>query len=768
MVNGGSAVILHFQREPFRPTQRTVMVPWNEIVVMDKVKMNADEKRTPDYKSPICIEHDYEAMKPIVVANWKNTPCADKTSSVGGASLLADGQVLHEALSIPGTELSLVYNSSRASGYRSVIELQLTPDRIPAPLRLVHLKIAVEGNLFEKSFEADAFLRYTYAWNRRNVYRQKVFGVANAFVSVGYEYSSCPQVLWESQSVQLPGHDMSISEIGGWNLNIHHRYNFHEGILQKGDGSNVYLKNNPKEMVTIMGDGEQRALHCPYCNGQAKEQRLLAPMALASAPDGSIYVGDFNLIRRLSPDGKVSTILELSASQVAYKYHIAVGPVDGKLYISDPERHQVMRAINAIDPYDATKNVEVVVGTGVKCLPGDKHHCGDGRLGREAKLAYPKGIAMSLNNEMFIADGTNIRMVDASGTIHTLIGDHHHKSYWKPFPCTGTVPIQKVNLRWPSELAINPLDNSLHILDDHMVLKLTQDKRIRIVAGRPTHCSSLITAQENANALKKDGDQLANEVFLETPMSIAFAANGRLFVAESDSQMTNRIRLVADGKISRFAGSDNKCSCMDVNCECFNADAALASHSKLSTISSITVSPDGNVIICDQGNLRLRSVISLLPQPSKQLGEYEIISQETMEVYVFNKHGQHAATKSVLTGKFIYNFTYIVNTSFGKLSSVTDSRGNRVQLLRDYSNQVKEIETSQGAKCQLEMSQRTRMLESFILPSSSRTLFQYYTTTGLIKSKTIDAPPTSMSYDYDKNGRLIRAVGQNNEDVRCM
>lgn len=135
---------------------------------------------------------------------------------------------------------------------------------------------------------------------------------------------------------------------------------------------------------------------------------------------------------------------------------------------------------------------------------------------------------------------------------------------------------------------------------------------------------------------------------------------------------------------------------------------------------------------------------------------------------MFNKHGQHAATKSVLTGKFIYNFTYIVNTSFGKLSAVTDSRGNRVQLLRDYSNQVKEIETSQGAKCRLEMSQRTRMLESFVLPSSSKTLFQYYTTTGLIKSKVIDSPPTSMSYDYDKNGRLIRAIGQNNEDVRCL
>ena len=305
-----------------------------------------------------------------------------------------------------------------------------------------------------------------------------------------------------------------------------------------------------------------------------------------------------------------------------------------------------------------------------------------------------------------------------------------------------------------------------------MVLKLTQDKRIRIVAGRPAHCTSLVTGFESLVSLNKDGSDaepsVANELFLETPTSIAFSSNGRLFIAESDSQMINRVRVVdVSGRISRFAGVDNKCSCMDVNCECYNPDSALASNSKMSTISSITVTPDGNVIICDQGNLRIRSVISFLPQPNKN-GEYEIITQETLEVYVFNKHGQHIATKSVLTGKFLYNFTYIVNTSFGKLSSVTDAKGNRVQLLRDYSNQVKEIETSQGAKCRLEMSQRTRMLESFILPSSSKTLFQYYTTTGLIKSKSVDHPPSTSSFDYDKNGRLTRALGPNNEDLRCL
>lgn len=57
-------------------------------------------------------------------------------------------------------------------------------------------------------------------------------------VYVGYEYSNCPSVIWEVQATQVSGHDMSISEIGGWNLDIHHRYNFHEGeSVSERDGT---------------------------------------------------------------------------------------------------------------------------------------------------------------------------------------------------------------------------------------------------------------------------------------------------------------------------------------------------------------------------------------------------------------------------------------------------------------------------------------------------------------------------------------------------
>ena len=63
-----------------------------------------------------------------------------------------------------------------------------------------------------------------------------------------------------------------------------------------------------------MGTGDPRDLTCTNTgcsNGQAVKQKLLAPKALASAPDGAIYVADYNLIRKITPDGLVSSLLKL-------------------------------------------------------------------------------------------------------------------------------------------------------------------------------------------------------------------------------------------------------------------------------------------------------------------------------------------------------------------------------------------------------------------------------------------------------------------------
>ncbi|XP_068907175.1 teneurin-m isoform X4 [Tenebrio molitor] len=744
LVNGGGAVTLQFGRAPFRPQTHIVFVPWNEVVIIDNIIMTTGEEKAVSALPQPCAAHDFDTMKPVVLATWKHGfqgACPDRSA------ILAESQVVQESLQIPGTGLNLVYHSSRAAGYLSTIQLQLTPETIPPTLNLIHLRITIEGILFEKTFEADPVIKFTYAWNRLNVYRQRVYGVTTAIVKVGYEYSDCKTVIWDVQTTKLSGHDMSISEVGGWNLDIHHRYNFHEGILQKGDGSNIYLKHKPRVILTTMGDGHQRPLDCNDCEGQASKQRLLAPVALTAAPDGSIFVGDFNLVRKILTDGRVRTVVRLNATRVSYRYHMALSPLDGTLYISDPESHQIIRVGNTEDYTDPDHNWETVVGSGERCLPGDEAHCGDGALARDAKLAYPKGVAVSNDNVLYFADGTNIRMMDRDGIVTTVIGNHMHKSHWKPLPCEGTLTIEEVHLRWPTELAINPLDNTLHIIDDHMILQLTLDGRVKVVAGRPLHCASPASGYDI---------ELATHATLVMPQSLAFSSAGDLYIAESDSQRINRIRVIGtDGKIGPYAGAESKCNCLERGCDCFEAEHYLASNSKFNTISAVTVSPDGHVHIGDQANYRIRSVMASIPDASISR-EYEIYSPETQEIYIFNRFGQHIATKNILTGETSYLFTYNVNTSNGKLSTVTDAAGNKVFLLRDYSSQVNSIENTKGQKCRLRMS-RMRMLHELSTPDNYNVTFDYHGPTGLLKTK-LDSSGRSYVYNYDEFGRLTSAV----------
>lgn len=305
-----------------------------------------------------CEDHDPELLKPVITGTWM----PEAVGGLPGKSVIfAETQIVQESIPIPGSDLHLMYQSSQATGYLSTIHMSLTGDKIPKSLTHVHVRVEVEGSLHVKTYEADPNLKHTFAWSKRNVYKQKVYGTAEAKVSVGYEHSTCEEPIWETQTAVLKGFDVDISDIGGWGLDIHHHYNFHEGILQKGDGSTLHLKQYPRTVQVVMGTGLQRTLDCPgQCGGPAKDAKLLTPVALTSGPDGSIYVGDFNLVRRITPEGNVYTVLQLRATQVAYQYYLTVSPADGHLYVSDPEKHQILRVISLDQVSDPMINSEPV------------------------------------------------------------------------------------------------------------------------------------------------------------------------------------------------------------------------------------------------------------------------------------------------------------------------------------------------------------------------------------------------------------------------
>lgn len=74
--------------------------------------------------------------------------------------------------------MKLNYLSTRSPGYKSLLRVVLTQSVIPTGLVKVHLTAAVEGRVFQKWFPAAPSLVYVLAWNKTDIYGQKVYGLA--------------------------------------------------------------------------------------------------------------------------------------------------------------------------------------------------------------------------------------------------------------------------------------------------------------------------------------------------------------------------------------------------------------------------------------------------------------------------------------------------------------------------------------------------------------------------------------------------------------
>ena len=83
---------------------------------------------------------------------------------------------------------------------------------------------------------------------------------------------------------------------------------------------------------------------------------------------------------------------------------------------------------------------------------------------------------------------------------------------------------------------------------------------------------------------------------LNAPMSVVVAADGTLYIADSGNQ---RIRVVQGGNITTFAGGGNAG---------FSGDGGLAAGAALNHPVALALDPAGALLLCDQGNERVRRI----------------------------------------------------------------------------------------------------------------------------------------------------------------
>lgn len=323
-----------------------------------------------------------------------------------------------------------------------------------------------------------------------------------------------------------------------------------------------------------------------FNQGSALSASLNFPNSVATDILGNLYIADtlnFRIRKVNTQTGTISTVvgngtrgfqgdgaLAINASlQLAMSVAI---DGNGNLFIADAETNYRIRKVDAV-----TNIITSIAGI------GSRSSGGDGSLAFQANLSNVTAIAIDSQGNIFIADPDNyrIRRIDKNtNLIATVAG------FGVPGYNGDNISATNASLDNPTSVAID-LQGNFFIAD-------RGNNRIR----RVDRVTGIITtvAGNGVAGFSGDGD-LATKASLNQPTGIVFDSQGNFFIAD---RRNNRIRRVdVNGIITTVAGNGGAL---------FSGDNAQATTAGLNSPSSVAFDLQGNLLIADTGNNRIRSV----------------------------------------------------------------------------------------------------------------------------------------------------------------
>lgn len=299
-----------------------------------------------------------------------------------------------------------------------------------------------------------------------------------------------------------------------------------------------------------------------------------SPNALYWDPAGTLYVGDGNMIRKVTPDGSVTTLAGGSASGyvdavgTAARFNRVAGLVadrQGNLLAADYLNH----VIRKVAPSGA-----VTTYAGLQSATGGLLN------GPAASAAFrgPSGIALDAAGNLYVGEMGNhlIREVTPAGVVTTLAGNGREDSSDGPGATAG--------INQPSGLA---LDASGNLLATDNVAGLIR----KIDLHDPAHPVTTIAG----TGKQRSHDGTTGTALFSQPQAAAFSRDGVMYVADGSN---HTIRKVApDGTVSTLAGS-GKAGFAD-------GQGAAASFN---FPHGLAVDAAGNVFVVDYWNNAIRKV----------------------------------------------------------------------------------------------------------------------------------------------------------------
>jgi len=255
----------------------------------------------------------------------------------------------------------------------------------------------------------------------------------NVYVA-DYEYKTIRKVTPQGVVTTVAGVAGSGSVIDGTGSDAFFQYP--QGIVVAPDG-NIYVHDmgtlrqvTPEGVVTTVLGSRNDARSV---DGTSDSARLYYwSTAMTVDADGNIYMVEPGVVRKVTPDGEVTTIAGSagdyghvdgtgSAARFASTQGITID-ADGNLYLTDRDH-----TIRKITPAGV-----------VSTLAGQSETSGGSNgTGSAATFSYPAGIVAKANGELYVGDSNNtqIRKVTAAGVVSTYAGSF---GSWGTADGTGT------------------------------------------------------------------------------------------------------------------------------------------------------------------------------------------------------------------------------------------------------------------------------------------------------------------------------------------
>ena len=210
---------------------------------------------------------------------------------------------------------------------------------------------------------------------------------------------------------------------------------------------------------------------------------------------------------------------------------------------------------------------------------------GDGKPAIQAQLYAPTGVAIDNQGNVFIADADSrlVRKIDAiTGVMSTVAGNGDTGS-----DGDGGLAVN-AQLSNPYEITIDGASN-LYISDQsaHCV------RKVDLLTG----LISTVAGVNRAWGFSGDGG-LAIEAKLAGPTSVCFDAPGNIYVCDLGNHRIRKIEKTT-GIITTIVGT---------GVSGFSGDGGLATSAQLSYPTDVAIDSDGNLLITDRDNHRIRKV----------------------------------------------------------------------------------------------------------------------------------------------------------------